>query len=113
MTHIFYDAANSNQVMAYESHPSAEIDAVWEGLGYTKHATDDENELAFVRRHFRNCRLEFTDGKISGSVEAVNPIQPAPDAEAVRRAELAESGKAKLIGLGLSSDEVAALTRSN
>ena len=103
---IFYNPAD-NQVMAVYSTDTDST--VWTGQGYIRTEVPD-GFVADIRNHGRDCQVTVdADGVITSCTSKTNEIQPVPNADEISQAELRVSGRAKLLALGLTEDEIKAL----
>ena len=103
MKYAYYDSGNNNQVMALFDTPKLADQPGWAGL--QRAIVPDGMDVT------RNHRITEVDGdSIIVSVSAsANSLQPELSAEEEAQIALRTSGKAKLVGLGLTDDEINSL----
>ena len=100
---IFYNPADGQVMATY----SIDTDSTgWTEQGYIRAEVPD-GFVADIRNHQRDCQVVVdADGVITSCTSKANDIQPQLNADEIRQAELRVSGRAKLLALGLTEDEI-------
>ena len=106
---IFYDPKNGNQVVAlYTGNTNSKL---WTDQGFVRAEVNDPELQKLVDGYSRDCTVDIVDGQVTGCTPKTNAVQPTPDPEIVARLAVQQAAKTKLISLGLSEEEVAAIVR--
>mgnify|MGYP003143987041 CR=1 FL=1 len=103
---IFYNPADGQVMATYSMDTDS---TAWTEQGFTRAEVPD-GLVADIRTYRRECKVTVNgDGVITGVESQVNDIQPVPNADEISQAELRASGRAKLMALGLTEDEIKAI----
>ena len=103
---IFYRPSDGQVMATYSMDTDS---TAWTEQGFTRAEVPD-GFVADIRTYRRDCKVTVNgDGVITGVESQANDIQPVPNAEAIKTAESRASGRAKLLALGLTEDEIKAI----